>query len=130
MTSENAPDSTFTFTLEISTDGRVRGSVDSEFVNGKIFKTSFDATTNKIKFTLSSNMGEIVYDATVSGEEMTGTLGIEDAFSTGFIAKRVKEEDIAESSDAAEADNAAKAVQAEVKGNNEKAASKTDADGN
>ncbi|MCH8824871.1 MAG: M20/M25/M40 family metallo-hydrolase [Planctomycetes bacterium] len=100
MTSENAPDATFTFTLEMSTDGRVRGSVDSEFVDGKISNTSFDPATNKIKFTLSSNMGEIVYQATVSGEEITGKLGIEDAFSSDFIAKRVKEENIAEALDA------------------------------
>ena len=130
MTSENAPDATITFILEMSTGGRVRGSVDSEYVNGKISNTSFDPATNKIKFTLSSNMGEIVYEATVSGEEMNGSLGIEDAFSSGFTAKRVKEENIADASGAAEAEDAANAVQAEVKGNNEKSASKTDADGN
>ncbi len=34
-------------------------------------------------------MGEIVYEGTVDGDQITGTLGIEDAFSTGFKAKRV-----------------------------------------
>lgn len=129
MTSENAPDATFIFTLEMSTDGRVRGSVDSEFVNGKISKTSFDPATNKIKFTLSSNMGEIVYDATVSGDEMIGTLGIEGAFSSGFEASRVKDENIAEAAEAAEAETdekAAQATQAAAESTKESDSKKTD----
>lgn len=131
MTSENAPDATFTFTLEMSDDGRVRGSVDSEFVNGKISKTSFDPATNKIKFTLSSEMGEIVYDAIVTGDKMTGTLGIEDAFSTGFEANRVKEENIAQATEADKSNEAAadsKDASAAAE-STKQADSKADADG-
>ena len=100
----------------MSTDGRVRGAVDSDFLSGKISKTSFDAATNKLKFVLESEMGAIVYEATVAGDEMTGTLGIEDAFSTGFKATRVVSdpegaENAAEASTTSDADAASTAGQ-------------------
>ena len=92
MTGENAPESGFKLSFQMSTDGRVRGKVDSDFLSGKISKASFDPATNKLKFVLESEMGDIVYEGTVDGDQITGTLGIEDAFSTGFKAKRVVDE--------------------------------------
>ncbi len=125
----DGPDMSFTITLEMSTDGRVRGSLKSDFVSGEISNASFDPETNNLKFTLSADMGDIVCDTTVAGEEMIGTMGLKDTFSAGFKATRVKEENIAETSGGAEAEDAAKAAQAAVTGNTEKTTSKTDDDG-
>ena len=89
---DDGPDMQFTLAFEMSTDGHVRGGVVSPMVSGKISKASFDPATNKLKFLFVSEMGEIAYDATVNGDEMTGTLGIEDAFSMDFKAKRVADD--------------------------------------
>ncbi|MEE8154170.1 MAG: hypothetical protein V3T53_04315, partial [Phycisphaerales bacterium] len=72
-------------------------------VSGKISKASFDPATNKLKFLFVSEMGEIAYDVTVNGNEMTGTLGIEDAFSMDFKAKRVADDQEDGAAGAAEA---------------------------
>lgn len=87
--SDDGSDRQFTLIFEMSTDGRVRGAVESPIVSGKISKVSFDPATSNLKFLFVSEMGEIAYDVTVNGDEMTGTLGIEDVFSMDFKAKRV-----------------------------------------
>lgn len=97
----------FTLVFEMSTDGRVRGTVESSFVSGKISKASFDPATNKLKFVYVSDGGEITYDATVNGDEMTGTVSMEDVFSADFKAKRIADD---QEDDAASA--AAEAVEA------------------
>ncbi len=109
--SDDGPDRQFTLIFEMSTDGRVRGTVESPIVSGKISKASFDPATNKLTFLFVSEMGEIAYDATVSGDEMTGTLGIEDAFSMDFKAKRVADDQEDGAAGAAEAVEAAKAAE-------------------
>ncbi len=100
--SDDGSDRQFTLIFEMSTDGRVRGTVESPIVSGKISKASFDPATNKLKFLFVSEMGEIAYDATVNGDEMTGTLGIEDAFSMDFKARRVADDQEVGAADAAE----------------------------
>ncbi len=103
MIGDDGPDMQFTLIFEMSTDGRVRGTVESPMVSGKISKASFDPATNKLKFLFVSEMGEIAYDVTVNGNEMTGTLGIEDAFSMDFKAKRVADDQEDGAAGAAEA---------------------------
>ena len=91
----------FTLTFEMSTDGRVRGTVESSFVSGKISKASFNPAANRLKFVFVSEMGEIAYDATVNGDEMTGTVSMEDVFSADFKAKRVADDQEDEAAGAA-----------------------------
>ncbi len=109
--SDDGPDRQFTLIFEMSTDGRVRGTVESPIVSGKISKASFDPATNKLTFLFVSEMGEIAYDAAVSGDEMTGTLGIEDAFSMDFKAKRVADDQEDEAASVAEAAEAGEAAE-------------------
>ncbi len=110
---DDGSDRQFTLIFEMSTGGRVRGTVESPIVSGKISKASFDPATNKLQFLFVSEMGEIAYDATVTGDEMTGTLGIEDAFSMDFRAKRVADDQEGEAAGAAEAvDSAASGADA------------------
>ena len=103
-------------TFEMGTDGRVRGAVESPIVSGKISKASFDPATNTLTFLFVSEMGEIAYDATVNGDEMTGTLGIEDAFSMDFKAKRVTDDQEDPAAGAAEAVEAAEAGESAASG--------------
>ena len=101
----------FTLTFEMSTDGRVRGTVESSFVSGKISKASFDPAANRLKFVFVSEGGEITYDATVNGDAMTGTVGMEDVFSADFKAKRVADDQEDGAAGAAEDVEAAEAVE-------------------
>lgn len=101
----------FTLIFEMSTDGRVRGTVESSFVSGKISKASFDPAANRLKFVFVSEGGEITYDATVNGDAMTGTVAMEDVFSAGFKAKRVADEQDDGAADAAEAAEAAEVAE-------------------
>ncbi len=109
----------FTLVFEMSTDGRVRGTVESSFVSGEISKASFDPATSKLKFVYVSGGGEITYDATVNGDAMTGTVAMEDVFSADFKAKRVADEQedgaasaAAEAAEVAEPVEVAEAVEA------------------
>ena len=129
--SDDGPDRQFTLIFEMSTAGGVRGTVESPIVSGKISKASFDPATNELKFLFVSEMGEIAYDATVTGDEMTGTLGIEDAFSMDFKAKRVADDQEDEAAAAAEVveatEPAAEAVESAA--SDAEAPSKADEDG-
>ncbi|UCD76051.1 MAG: M20/M25/M40 family metallo-hydrolase, partial [Phycisphaerales bacterium] len=96
-------DAGFTITMEMSDDGRVRGNVQSRMGDSRLRRASFDAETGTLRFmTFNEYVGPIRFEATVSGEEMTGTLSGEEGFTMSFTAKRVKEAEPAEQTPPAE----------------------------
>jgi hypothetical protein len=89
--SENA----FSFTLEHSTEpDRLRGYMFSRYGEGRMRRVEFNSDTGELTFRFATEMGgNIQYKATVKGDEMTGTLGSEDAgFNMDFSAKRESSE--------------------------------------
>jgi hypothetical protein len=111
--SENA----FTFTLEHGTDaGRMRGYMFSRYGEGRMRRVEFNSDTGELTFRFPTEMGgNVNYKATVKGEEMTGTLGSEDAgFTMEFSAKRDSSEirAPAEGAEASGRENAAPAGRA------------------
>ena len=77
-----------TITLEMSTDARLRGTFSSALGEGKIKSGTYDKSTGVAKFNYDSQMGLIKFEAKVSGDEMTGTINVEDVFSREFTGKR------------------------------------------
>lgn len=77
-----------TIKLEMSEDGRVRGTLESGIGAGALTGCSFDKAAGTVKFSYEAEMGVIDFRAKVNGNEMTGTLGVEEMFSREFTAKR------------------------------------------
>jgi carboxypeptidase Q len=90
----NVTEAAFTFTLEHATDGRLRGFMFSRYGEGRIRRAEFNSDTGELTFRFNTDMGSTTnYKATVKGEEMTGTLGSEDAgFSMEFTARKTSSE--------------------------------------
>jgi hypothetical protein len=82
------PERTFTLTLEMSEDGRVRGRIESRLGAGPIRDASFDTATSLVKFRYDSDIGPIRYEATVEGDTLRGRLSVEDQFSSEFHGVR------------------------------------------
>ena len=79
-----------TISLEMSEDGRIRGRLVSAIGEGKLSRCSFNPMTGKIKFSFNAEAMEalIEFEAKIVGDEMTGTLGVEDYFEREFTATR------------------------------------------
>jgi len=69
-------------------DGRVRGTSRSEMGEGKVTKGRYDEETDKLTFVLEMSFGNLDFEATVDGDAMKGTLGMQGQFSADWSAKR------------------------------------------
>jgi len=78
----------FTLVLEMADDGRVRGTSRSEMGEGKVTKGRYDEETDKLTFVLQMSFGNLDFEATVDGDAMKGTLGMQGQFSADWSAKR------------------------------------------
>lgn len=90
----NVAEGAFSFTLEHSEEGRIRGHMFSRYGEGRLRRVQYDPQTGELSFLFNTEMGGgVAYRATVKGEEMTGTLGNEEAgFSMEFKARRTSGE--------------------------------------
>ncbi len=66
----------FTLTLKLGEEGAVTGSFDSEMGGGAISNGKFDAENNKLTFDYDNDQFSLDFEALVSGNSMTGTMGI------------------------------------------------------
>ncbi len=106
-TGENArSDSSFTFTFEMSTDGRARGTVKSRFIDGPFAGVTFDAETGKVNAHYNSDqIGRINYEGTLEGDTIKGRIWVPDMYNVDFEATRsTPESDVVAADDAAAVD--------------------------
>jgi carboxypeptidase Q len=89
---EEDPGRGFTFAFDMSNDGRIRGTLDSEYIGGKLRNIAFDANAGVLTFVMASEMGRVNYRAEVRGDEMSGTISFDSEFSMNFAATRVQQE--------------------------------------
>ena len=97
--------SEFTLSLKLGDDGKtVTGTLQSRNSDGDVSHGKFDASTNKITFTVERNFGAMEYEAIITGSKMTGDfVAASGMFSADFQATRVSdvsEEDAAEQAEA------------------------------
>jgi hypothetical protein len=91
----NVSEAAFTFTLEHSEQGRIRGQMFSRYGEGRVRRVQFNPETGELTFGFSAEGGGALtqYKAIVKGEEMTGTLSNEDmGFTMDFKARRTSKE--------------------------------------
>jgi hypothetical protein len=84
----------FTFSLEHSTEGRIRGWMYSRAGNGPLRRVQFDPQTGELTFSFPSDLvGLIQYRATVKDASATGALDAEElGFTLTFTARRTSSE--------------------------------------
>jgi len=90
---EEGPGRGFTLAFDMSDDGRIRGTLDSEFIGGKLRNIAFDPDAGVLTFVMASEMGRINYKAEVTGDEMSGTISFDSEFTMAFKGTRVKQAD-------------------------------------
>ena len=84
----------FTFTLEHSSEGRMRGYMFSRYGEGRLRRVQYNPESGELTFMFNTEMGgNVQYRATVKGEDVSGNLSSEDAgFTMPFTAKKTSEE--------------------------------------
>ncbi len=76
----------FTLDLRLAADGQVSGDLSSQMSAGPIADGKFDAATNKLTFSYTSEMGSAEFTAQLAGKHLAGTLEGDGGFSMAFEA--------------------------------------------
>lgn len=81
---------TFTYTIEHSSEGKMRGRMYSRFGDNAMKSIAFDSASGELSFKIDSDMGSSTYKCAVKGEDMNGTIQREEGSGTPmtFSAKR------------------------------------------
>lgn len=108
---EVGDDSTgFTMVLKLGADGKVTGSLESQFNSGDIDSGKWDAEKKRLTFSFEGDGMTLDFSGRVRGERMTGTIDINDGmFSMDWEAKRTvvaTPTDVAATDEPGEADDA------------------------
>ena len=76
----------FALRLKLAADGQVSGDLSSQMSAGPIADGKFDAATNKLTFSYTSEMGSADFTAQLAGKHLAGTLEGDGGFSMAFEA--------------------------------------------
>jgi hypothetical protein len=79
---------TFDAELKLSADNKVTGSFKSPRGEGTIVDGKYDSKTKQITFTADTEQADFVFEATVDGPKMAGSININDSFNVEFTGEK------------------------------------------
>ncbi len=107
---------TFDLTLKLQPDNKVTGSFKSMRGEGEISDGKFDPQTKQLSFVADTGQADFVFQATIDGQKISGSININDSFNIEFTGEKTAANSEASASPAAAASAETKALQDLVPG--------------